>query len=186
MHRFAFIPLAALLSACSKSPSDIREWRPSDHDHTDNPNAAQADLTDGGRTSGTGFDEVALMAWRTNCVPCHGLVGRGDGPKGPAVKARNLADPEWQASVSDAQIAESIRNGKGQMPKLNLPESTVTQLVKVVRLLNPAQAAPVTDGGAPAAGDGGTARPSDAGKQPRAPGDAGKTPPAPPDAGKRP
>lgn len=156
------LALTALAVACSQTPTDVREWRATDHDNTANPNTGQAELSDGGQTGVMGIDEVALAAWRTNCVPCHGMIGRGDGPKGIPLKARDLTNPAWQASVTDEQIADAIKNGKGQMPKLELPPATVTQLVKLVRLLDPnrmrAEAANA-DAGAP--GDA-AARPSDA------------------------
>jgi mono/diheme cytochrome c family protein len=82
-----------------------------------------------------GLTEVSLMAWRNNCVTCHGKMGRGDGPQGPMVKARDLSDPAWQGSVTDAQIAESIVKGRGRMPAFALPTSTVDELVRLVRLI---------------------------------------------------
>lgn len=136
MFRPSLVCLAALAVACSQTPSDVREWRATDHDHTESPNPAQTDVSDGGQTGVMGIDEVALAAWRANCVQCHGLIGRGDGPKGPSVKARDLTDPAWQASVTDEQLVASIRGGKGQMPKFDLPPATVQQLVKLVRLLD--------------------------------------------------
>jgi len=171
---------AALTLACSQTPPDVREWRVADHDHQDNPNAAQTDMTDGGQTGVMGIDEVALAAWRANCVPCHGLIGRGDGPRGLPLKARDLTDPAWQQSATDEQIAQTIRNGKGQMPKLDLPPATVQQLVKLVRLLG-ARTAPPAPGDATAPADAAAAAP-DAGKP--SSGDAGKPPVA--DAGKAP
>ncbi len=176
--------LAVLAIACSQTPADTREWRATDHDHTENPNVAQTDMTDGGQTGVMGIDEVALAAWRSNCVPCHGVIGRGDGPKGIPVKARNLTDPAWQESATDEQIATSIRQGKGEMPKFELPPATVQQLVKLVRLLNAKRvdAAPSSDAGAPSD----AATPADAAKPGARAPDAGKPPPPPGDAGPKP
>ncbi len=183
MLRPLLTSLAVLAVACSQTPADTREWRATDHDHTDNPNVAQTDMTDGGQTGVMGIDEVALAAWRANCVPCHGVIGRGDGPKGIPVKARNLTDPVWQESASDEQIAASITQGKGQMPKFQLPPATVQQLVKLVRLLNAKRvdAPPAGDAGAPADASGAT----DAAAAPRAP-DAAKPAPPAADAGAKP
>lgn len=52
------------------------------------------------------------------------------------VKARDLSDPAWQASVTDDQIAEAITKGRGRMPPAGLPAETVTNLVHLVRLFN--------------------------------------------------
>ena len=86
-----------------------------------------------------GFEDVTLVAWKQNCTPCHGAVGRGDGPRGPMLKATNLTDPAWQGSVSDEQIAKTIKLGKGAMPAFNWPDVTIANLVKLVRILNAAK-----------------------------------------------
>ena len=179
MFRRVSIIAATLALACNQTPPDVREWRATDHDHTESPNPAQTDVSDGGQTGVMGVDEVALAAWRSNCVPCHGVIGRGDGPKGPSVKARDLTDPTWHASVTDAQIAASIREGKGQMPKFDLPASSVEQLVRLVRFLDPRRnEVPSPDGdaapdGALTGADAGSPR-SDAGAKPARARDAGR------------
>jgi mono/diheme cytochrome c family protein len=124
--------------ACNERPSDLREWRPGDHDHTENPGRDQVQVNpqDAGAPTIPGFEEVTLVAWKQNCTPCHGAVGRGDGPRGPMLKATNLSDPTWQSSVSDEQIAKTIKLGKGAMPAFNLPDVTIANLVKLVRMLN--------------------------------------------------
>lgn len=141
------LPLLFAL-ACDRSPPDLREWRPTDHDHTTNPGT---DQVEGGPDAGVsaelaahGLNEVVLVAWEENCVRCHGRFGRGDGPQGPMVHAADLSNPAWQSQVSDADIATIIRDGRGLMPKFPFPDSTLKALVQLVRLLNRA--------GEPAAG----------------------------------
>jgi mono/diheme cytochrome c family protein len=150
---FAFTaPLLGCVIACSKAPADVREWRPSDHDHVEEPNSRQVapdDSATAGSPASVGLDDVTIVAWKQNCVTCHGIVGAGDGPQGAAMHAANLTNPQWQASVTDVQIATVIRTGKGMMPAFPLPEGTITGLVRLVRLLNAARAAEQTD--APAA-----------------------------------
>jgi hypothetical protein len=158
----ALFSLAAMasLSACNPAPSDLREWKPSDHRH-------QAETSsDTGRNPGQvtgsekapmpGLDEVTIAAWRTICSVCHGQLGRGDGPQAPMTQARDLSDPAWQAGVTDAQIGESITKGKGRMPPSGLPATTVEGLTHLVRLFNrdrmAARPAPGASGAVPAGG----------------------------------
>jgi cytochrome c oxidase cbb3-type subunit 3 len=133
------IAVTASVFACNASPPDLREWKPTDHRHQTETAA------DNGRTpqvSGSaeppmrGLEEVTIAAWRTTCATCHGQLGRGDGPQGPMVKARDLSDPAWQATVNDAQIAETMVKGRGRMPPSGLPPSTVEGLTHLVRLFN--------------------------------------------------
>jgi mono/diheme cytochrome c family protein len=43
-----------------------------------------------------------------NCTPCHGTDGKGK----PSVHTPDFTDPKVQASLTDAQIVSTIRNGK--------------------------------------------------------------------------
>jgi cytochrome c oxidase cbb3-type subunit 3 len=136
-------PLLLVVLACNDPPPDLREWRASDHDHTDKPNSGQVqvDPNDAGAKAPAGLEDVTIVAWQQNCTKCHGQIGQGDGPQGPMVKATNLTDATWQASVSDEQIARAIKEGKGAMPASNLPDGTIQKLVKLVRMMGKAQRA---------------------------------------------
>ena len=48
-------------------------------------------------------------------------------------KARDLSLADWQSKVKDEEIAAVIVNGKGRMPKFDLPEEIVRGLVGRVR-----------------------------------------------------
>jgi mono/diheme cytochrome c family protein len=147
---------------CNERPSDVREWRATDHDHTENPSNSQVqvDPNDAGAPAVPGLEDVTIVTWGQNCTPCHGELGRGDGPRGPMLKATNLSDPAWQGSVTDQQIAASIKLGKGAMPAFKLPDVTIANLVKLVRMMNIARlqahaaastsASPAPSGSAPA------------------------------------
>lgn len=172
MKRALVLACLGLSFGCSRAPDDLREWKPSDHDHTSEPSQSQVTADAPSRGGMFGISEVVLAAWKTNCTTCHGIIGRGDGPQGPMTKPRDLTDPTWQASVSDEDIKSAIVNGRGAMPAFQLPEDTVSGLVKLVRLLNRDRV--VGDGGAAeggaadaatdaANGDGGAGR-SDAGR----------------------
>lgn len=129
--------LSAWCSACNETPADLREWRPSDHDHTANPNADQVQVTDAGSSEpGHGLDDVTVVAWQQNCTTCHGTLGRGDGPQGPMLHAADLSRSDWQAATSDEAIAATIRLGRGKMPAFPLPEATIARLVQLIRMLD--------------------------------------------------
>jgi cytochrome c oxidase cbb3-type subunit 3 len=48
-------------------------------------------------------------------------------------KAADLGREDWQAKVKDEEIASTISNGKGRMPKFDLPDDVVRGLVTRVR-----------------------------------------------------
>ena len=48
-------------------------------------------------------------------------------------KPPDLTKDEIQGKLEDAQIAAAITNGKGRMPKFELPEDVVRGLVQRVR-----------------------------------------------------
>jgi cytochrome c oxidase cbb3-type subunit 3 len=158
-----------LALACNERPSDLREWKPSDHGQEESPNAAaqqnQVDPTKEAANAIPGLEDVTIVAWQQNCTQCHGQLGRGDGPRGPMLKATNLSDPAWQSARTDEQIAQVIKLGKGLMPSFQqLPDVTIAKLVMLVRMMNVARlqahaaaaasasaaaaAAPVTSGSA--------------------------------------
>ena len=74
--------------------------------------------------------------------------------RGPMLKATNLSDPAWQGSVTDEQIAKAIKLGKGAMPPFNLPDVTIANLVKLVRILNVAKLEAHAQAGGSAAASG--------------------------------
>jgi cbb3-type cytochrome c oxidase subunit III len=125
-------------AGCDSPPSaaDLKEWTPQDHDRKDEKERA----AQGGQPTpqGSGSKEDGNRAfiestWRGQCAPCHGLIGRGDGPNGPINKATDLTKEDWQSSMSDAQIAASITTGKGKMPRFDLPPNVVAGIVSRIR-----------------------------------------------------
>jgi hypothetical protein len=174
-----FYPLLLAL-ACNESPPDRREWRPSDHDHTDSPSENQVvGGPDGGspELARHGLNEVTMIAWQQNCVRCHGRLGRGDGPQGPMTHATDLGNPDFQRTITDEQMLKSIRDGKGLMPAFPLPEPTLKSLVQLVRLIGKATAD--AEAGATAVPSGSVAPHGSVRGAPSArPGASGRPPPA--------
>ncbi len=73
----------------------------------------------------------------TNCVPCHGPGGKGDGP---AAVALPVKPADWTSaavqSESEGEIFWKISNGRGPMPPWKgLPESDRWALVQFIRTL---------------------------------------------------
>ncbi len=178
--------------ACDDPAHDLSEWTPADHTHQTEKaqQAAQKQQRRQGplgkpasysQPSKRGGNLLVDVTWVKQCANCHGKRGAGDGPQSPMVKAKDLTDPAWQASVTDAQLVEVIKKGKGKMPSFNLPDSMVTELVAKIREMPKkgqkgfpkSDSDPAPTAGAPAAG----AAPATA-RAPRAAA-AGATAPAP-------
>lgn len=77
--------------------------------------------------------------WVTRCVPCHGASGHGDGSASATLdpKPRNLADPEWQKSVTDDFIQKIIKVGGAGVGKSaampSNPDLTSSQVVTALK-----------------------------------------------------
>ncbi len=125
-----------LLSACESPPSaeSLKEWTPNDHHSADDDKAAAARQ---GAQAPKGNDTAQLvdLAWRTQCTTCHGAMGKGDGQMGPMVQAPDLTSEALQSKATDAELYAIIKNGKGKMPKFDLPDPVVQGLVGRVRQL---------------------------------------------------
>ena len=122
-----------ILVGCDRPPDPSGEWSASDHDR--DKNAAQQAMPTGSNKPNAQL-QLIEAAWMQTCATCHGRLGRGDGPNGSLVHAPDLTREEWQAKVTDEEIAARIRSGKGLMPpNADLPDSTIRGLVARVRAL---------------------------------------------------
>jgi mono/diheme cytochrome c family protein len=86
-----------------------------------------------GNTTVSNAEAAALFD--SKCSKCHGKDGRAKTLAGKLKHARNLADPDWQESVTDERIFNSISNGKGGMPAFGkkLSEAEINMLAAHVR-----------------------------------------------------
>jgi mono/diheme cytochrome c family protein len=132
---FVALAVALALSACDRapSPSGLPEWTPADHEQAPGKESGaagdQAGKPSRGAKGSAGGSAVVEATWRQQCATCHGPAGRGDGPQGPMFRAPDLG----QSKASDDEIAAVIREGKGRMPKFDLPDDVVRGLVSRVR-----------------------------------------------------
>jgi len=87
--------------------------------------------------SGSQNVPAADSLFTKNCATCHGKDGKAKTFKAKLNHARNLSDPEWQTSVTDERLFNSITNGRGHMPAWGkkLTEAEINSLVAYVRQL---------------------------------------------------
>jgi mono/diheme cytochrome c family protein len=64
---------------------------------------------------GTAMLTTGAQIWADNCVACHGVSGKGDGPKAgeSARPVPNFSDPAYLVSYSDTTLFNSVTNGVG-------------------------------------------------------------------------
>ncbi len=76
--------------------------------------------------------------YKNECRKCHGRDGKGT-KRGKKLGARDFTDAEWQASVTDKQLINSITNGKKKMPKQKhrLSPEEIRAMVKYIRFFAP-------------------------------------------------
>jgi hypothetical protein len=148
LHALAAALLSVVaLAACDRPPSadEARVWTATDHDHIEDQMRAAQGTPGGAGGEGNGqgggpsdgkqaqAQQMIESVWKSQCAVCHGVTGKGDGPQGPMLRARDLTAEEWQATATDSQIATTIKMGKGKMPKFDMPEPILRGLVERIR-----------------------------------------------------
>ena len=136
------LPWLVLVIACDRSGGDVREWQPSDHDRAEPPALARSASGSSPHAPVRGLSQEAMQQWGVHCARCHGKLGRGDGPDGPRLGARDLSHPQWQRATTDAMLLDAIRSGRDAMPAFDLPEPTLTSLVALIRMMSSPDEAP--------------------------------------------
>jgi cytochrome c oxidase cbb3-type subunit 3 len=134
--------LLASSGACDRppAPESLQEWSPADHHSVDDgrkgaPQPASGQVPADKAGTEDNVAQLVDLTWRQQCTTCHGSSGKGDGQMGPMVRAPDLTNGDWQATVSDADLAALIKNGKNRMPKFDLPAPVLAGLVAHVRAL---------------------------------------------------
>ncbi len=140
--RFALALTLVLAAGCSDDPTPTEVWTPADHAQ---PPRQAVDPSRVPRQRRTRPEEpsepqdraaAAATLWRISCAGCHGAEGRGDGEAHEGALA-DFTDPEWQASVTDEQIARAITLGQPPMPAFGevIAPQGIAALVEHVRRL---------------------------------------------------
>ncbi|PYM11442.1 MAG: cytochrome c class I, partial [Candidatus Rokuibacteriota bacterium] len=81
--------------------------------------------------------DLGKKSVETNCVPCHGPSGKGDGPAAAALtpKPANWTSDKVKKEA-DGELFWKISNGRGPMPPWkHLPEKERWQIVNYIRTL---------------------------------------------------
>ena len=77
------------------------------------PAVAAYVLSLSGRKVDPELAKVGEAKFKTVCIACHGMDGKGN----PALGAPNLTDNDWLYGGTEAAIAEGLRKGRaGKMP----------------------------------------------------------------------
>jgi mono/diheme cytochrome c family protein len=127
--------LLIAVAGCDRAPpvDGLKPWTAADHDGEQRASRAASKPAAGDADAGNSMAMLVDAAWKNQCQSCHGAAGHGDGPQGPMYKAADLAREEWQSKITDAEMTATILNGKGKMPKFNIPAELVGGLVGRVR-----------------------------------------------------
>lgn len=88
--------------------------------------------------------ERGRALYKTNCAPCHGETGKGDGPAAGVLKPppRDHTDKAYMRTLTDKQISDIIKmggaiNGKPLMPSNpQLKDPELAALVAYIRSLS--------------------------------------------------
>ncbi len=87
---------------------------------------------------GAGVDYKKLYR-QHKCIKCHGWDGKGT-KRGKKLGSPDFTDAEWQASVTDEQLINSITKGKKKMPRRGgskITDEEIKLMVKYVRFFAP-------------------------------------------------
>jgi mono/diheme cytochrome c family protein len=102
-------------AACDRRVEPQREWRPEDHGQPAQVDPARAPAPV--EPEQGGIDRAAEALYTVSCAGCHGRDGHGQGSqRPPGAQMPDFTSRDFQAQRKDADLAASIRNGKGMMP----------------------------------------------------------------------
>jgi mono/diheme cytochrome c family protein len=88
-------------------------------------------------------DSAGTDVYKAKCMTCHAKDGSGNTPVGKSLQSADLRSPEVQKKP-DAELSESISEGKGNMPafKTLLSADEIHSVLVYVRTLAPKSDAP--------------------------------------------
>jgi len=84
---------------------------------------------------------AAFATWVKSCVPCHGRIGRGDGPTAAALPMPDFSSADFQRRRTDEALALAVVKGTARgMPAFSLPPEVVRELVNLTRQMGGGEA----------------------------------------------
>jgi cytochrome c6 len=88
-------------------------------------------------------DSAGTDVYKAKCMTCHAKDGSGNTPVGKSLQSADLRSPEVQKKP-DAELTESISEGKGNMPafKTLLSADEIHSVLVYVRALAPKSDSP--------------------------------------------
>jgi cytochrome c oxidase cbb3-type subunit 3 len=99
----------------------------------------------GGAAPAGAAEEMGADLYRTYCVQCHGIEGKGNGVnvRDMSVQPRNHTDPEGMGGISDEEAFKAIREGGPAVTKSVLmppwggvlSDAQIRSLVEYLRVL---------------------------------------------------
>jgi mono/diheme cytochrome c family protein len=111
---FGALCAAGLFAAACDKRGQLTEWRPEDHQP---PPTALPEGQGVAEETGDPTARAAAALWSMRCASCHGEGGRGDGPsKPPGAALPDFTEAAFHTSRSDAQLYQTISNGRNLMP----------------------------------------------------------------------
>lgn len=124
------LPMSLILFAFTIKDLQTDPWKaPDSAKSIKNPVEASKQIVSG---------KKGKKVFQTNCIVCHGDLGKGDGPGGKSInpKPADLTSAKVQ-SQTDGEIFWKITNGRGPMIKWEpvIPEAQRWDLVNYIRSL---------------------------------------------------
>lgn len=124
------LPMSLILFAFTIKDLQTDPWKaPDSAKSIKNPVEASKQIVSG---------KKGKKVFQTNCIVCHGNLGKGDGPGGKSInpKPADLTSAKVQ-SQTDGEIFWKITNGRGPMIKWEpvIPEAQRWDLVNYIRSL---------------------------------------------------
>jgi mono/diheme cytochrome c family protein len=121
--------------ACGKGSSELREWRPEDHQP---PPAVLPEGQGEAEESGDPTTRAAAALFSMRCASCHGERGRGDGSgRPPGAQLPDFGARAFQEARSDRELHDAIAKGRGMMPAFGaeITEPGIDALIVYVRAM---------------------------------------------------
>lgn len=136
--RTAFVALVVIIAASSTLVAHLRMVS-SDPTASATVRHHPAWIVAGSAEAAPAAADPGARIYGQHCAQCHGAGGKGDGPAAASLnpRPRNHTNGAYMNSRTDAELLNSIRNGKGAMPAMKgqLSDADIHAVLAHVRSL---------------------------------------------------